>query len=93
MRKTVALLILLLPTTSIAAERHGRFSVGNMTCALCPLTVKKAMSSVPGVLSVAVNIASKEATVSYDDAETVPEVIANASTNAGYPAALIALTP
>ena len=37
---------------TVAAEQTVTFAVDNMTCALCPLTVKTAMSGVNGVQSV-----------------------------------------
>jgi Cu+-exporting ATPase len=41
------------------------FSVAGMTCASCVGRVEKALSSVPGVVSVSVNLASEKATVEY----------------------------
>ncbi len=40
------------------AEQMTTFVIENMTCALCPATVKKAMRQVPGVKSVAVEYES-----------------------------------
>ena len=82
-------------TVSVAysAERNGRFSIEHMTFALCPITVKKAMASVPGVSLVTVNFDEKEATVQFDDATTTTANIAAASTNAGYPATFLEITP
>lgn len=62
------------------------FAVANMTCATCPITVKKAMSAVDGVRSVRVDFESKTATVEFDPTVTNAAAIAAASTNAGYPA-------
>ena len=62
------------------------FAIENMTCPLCPVTVKKAMEGVPGVKSVAIDFKAKTATVSFDPSKTTIAVIAAASTNAGYPA-------
>lgn len=64
------------------------FAIQNMTCPLCPATVKRAMEGVPGVRSVNVDFERKSATVSFDPGRTKPAVIAAASTNAGYPARL-----
>jgi len=66
------------------------FAVENMTCATCPITVKKAMSRVEGVRSVEVDFDKKTATVTFDPAVASPEAIAAASTNAGYPAKRVA---
>jgi mercuric ion binding protein len=69
-----------------AASRTVTFVVENMTCALCPVTVKAAMESVAGVKSVVINLNAKSATVVFDPAAATPEAIAASSTNAGYPA-------
>jgi mercuric ion binding protein len=75
-------------TAEVAATRTATFAVENMTCALCPVTVKKAMEQVKGVHSVGIDFAAKTATVVFDPAVTSVEAIAAASANAGYPAAL-----
>jgi mercuric ion binding protein len=72
--------------TRAAAEQTATFTVENMTCALCPVTVKKAMAGVKGVRSVAVDFESKTATVVFDPSVATPDAIAAASTDAGYPA-------
>ena len=64
------------------------FAVANMTCATCPITVKKAMSAVHGVRSVKIDFDSKIATVEFDPKVTNTAAIGAASTNAGYPAKL-----
>jgi mercuric ion binding protein len=73
-----------------AQTRTASFAVDKMTCATCPITVRTAMSRVAGVRSVEVDFDAKRATVSYDPARATPDAIAAASTNAGYPARLIA---
>ena len=62
------------------------FDVPDMTCALCPLTVKTAMSGVEGVQSVEVDFDSRSAMVIFDPALTDAATIAEASAQAGYPA-------
>jgi mercuric ion binding protein len=57
-----------------------------MTCALCPVTVKAAMSGVDGVQSVEVDFDARSATVIFDPALTDAAAIAEASAQAGYPA-------
>jgi len=82
----IILFAALLAQPALAAERSATFSVSNMTCPLCPITVKSAISQVPGVISVEVNRDLARATVSFDDAQATTDAIAAASTNAGYPA-------
>ena len=72
----------------VAAAQTTTFAIENMTCALCPVTVKKAMESVAGVESVSVNFDAKTATVIFDPSVTSADAIAAASTNAGYPASI-----
>lgn len=74
------------PAAAQEATQTLTFTVENMTCALCPVTVKHAMEAVPGVQSVAIDFDAKTATVTFDPAAATPEAIAAASTNAGYPA-------
>ena len=68
------------------AEQTVTFDVPGMTCALCPITVRKAMEGVKGVKQVEVDFNAKTATVVFDPAKTTVEAIAAASANAGYPA-------
>lgn len=77
--------------TAIAAPiafQTAEFAIENMTCASCPITVRKAMERVPGVQSVDIDFKTKTATVSYDPAITTPADIAAAPTANGYPATL-----
>jgi len=75
-------------TTTVAATQTASFVVENMTCALCPVTVKSAMQRVNGVRSVEIDFAARTATVVFAPSVTSIEAIAAASTNAGYPAAI-----
>ena len=71
---------------SLATEQTVTFTVENMTCALCPVTVKRAMEGVAGVRAVEIDFAARTATVLFDTASTSAEAIAAASANADYPA-------
>ena len=62
------------------------FTIENMTCAACPITVRKAMSRVDGVHSVKVNFEAKTVTATFDPALTETATIAEASTAVGFPA-------
>lgn len=66
--------------------KQATFSIRNMTCATCPITVRRAMEGVPGVRQVTVDYETKAATVNFDPGQTDPDAIARASTEAGYPA-------
>lgn len=69
-----------------AIQQTVVLSVENMTCALCPVTVKKAMQRVDGVKSVMIDFDAKTATVIFNPALVAAETVALASSEAGYPA-------
>lgn len=73
----------------ISVYQTASYTVENMTCATCPITVKKAMARVDGVESIEIDIESKIATVVYDSTRAQPEDIADASTGVGFPATVI----
>jgi mercuric ion binding protein len=56
-----------------------------MTCATCPITVKKALNKVPGVSKIDVSYEQKRAVVSYDDVKTNVQALVKATTDAGFP--------
>ena len=78
-------IFLFLPGTALAAPRTATLDVQNMTCAVCPLTVKKALENVSGVQQVTVDSASKTATVHFDDAVASSDQLTEATRDAGYP--------
>lgn len=71
-----------------AATQTVVLSVSKMTCAACPITVKKALNKVAGVEKVEVSFEKREATVTFDDAKTTPESLTKATTDAGYPSTI-----
>ena len=71
-----------------AAQRTVVFSVPGMNCAVCPITVRKALQKVPGVSGVNATLEPPEAVVTFDDASTSVEKLLEATRNAGYPANL-----
>lgn len=73
---------------AVTAQTETTFYVENMTCALCPITVKTAMSGVEGVTSVEIDFPARRAVVVFDPAVTDAAAIAQASEQAGYPAAV-----
>ncbi|ODT85061.1 MAG: mercuric transport protein periplasmic component [Nitrosomonadales bacterium SCN 54-20] len=86
MRKLLLAALVALPLTALAATpKTVELNVQNMTCELCPLTVKKSLEKVPGVSAVKVDFDHKTATVSYDADKAQPEALTKATANAGYP--------
>ncbi len=75
-------------SVSASAQETSTFSIEKMTCAACPITVRKAMERVDGVAKVTVDFNKKTAAVIYDPHVTTIDQISDASTNAGYPATL-----
>lgn len=78
--------VLVSAAQSAEPEQTATFDVPGMTCALCPVTVRKAMEGVEGVKSVTVDFDARTATAVFDPSVTSIEAIAAASANAGYPA-------
>lgn len=82
---TVLALSAALSASAWAATQTVILSVPGMTCAACPITIKKALNKVEGVENIEVNLEKKEAVVTFDDAKTTVEALVEATTNAGYP--------
>jgi periplasmic mercuric ion binding protein len=81
-----ALLVALMPLAALAATpRTAVLDVQNMTCNLCPLTVKKSLEKVPGVSQAQIDFAKKTATVAFDADKTTGAALVKATTEAGYP--------
>ncbi|WP_424196661.1 mercury resistance system periplasmic binding protein MerP (plasmid) [Ampullimonas aquatilis] len=86
MRKLLIALLATVPLVVLAAtQKTVTLAVQNMTCELCPITVKKSLEKVPGVSAVKVDFDKKTATVTYDADKAQPEALTSATTNAGYP--------
>ncbi len=90
MKKFVLASILVFAFTSsaFAAVRTVTLSVPGMYCAVCPITVKKALEKVPGVTRVNVSFEKKEAVVTFDDAKTTIRALEDATFEAGYESAV-----
>ena len=73
-------------STATAAQETVVLRIDNMTCASCPITVRRAIRGVDGVITADVDFEARTATVVFDPAKTDIAAIAAASTNAGYPA-------
>ena len=85
---TISLLLMFVLTLSniVSAEpKTITLSLPTMNCAMCPITVRKALEQVKGVNDVEVSYASKQAVVQYDDDTTNIQNLIQATTQAGYP--------
>ncbi|WP_019939712.1 mercury resistance system periplasmic binding protein MerP [Bordetella sp. FB-8] len=86
MRKLLLAALAAFPLAALAATpKTVTLDVQNMTCEVCPITVKKSLEKVPGVSAVQVDFAKKTATATYDPDKTQPHALIQATTNAGYP--------
>lgn len=63
-------------------------SIPGMTCAMCPITIRKALEKVDGVIEAKADYDSRTATVTYDPAKTTTKTLSEACTNIGYPASV-----
>ena len=59
--------------------------VKNMTCAVCPITVKKALERVPGLTDAKVDFDKKTASISFDPDKASLAALTKATGDAGYP--------
>ena len=84
----LATLLITLAAVVGAATKTVTLVVENMTCAVCPITVKKALTRVDGVTRAEVSYEKREAVVTFDEAKTTVEALIQATTNAGYPASV-----
>jgi len=76
----------LLPLAALAGTPQTvTLVVKNMTCALCPITVKKALERVSGVAEAKVDFDKKTATVTFDPDKADAAALIKATTEAGYP--------
>jgi mercuric ion binding protein len=71
---------------SAATPQTAVLDLQNMTCALCSVTVRKALEKVPGVSQARVDASKKTATVTFDAQRTTAAALVQATTDAGFPA-------
>ena len=92
MRLVWTILTLLLLASAMspvsAAEQTVSFDVEKMTCATCPIAVRKAIQRVDGVKDVEVSLENKSAIVTFDPSVTTATEIGKASTDVGFPASV-----
>ena len=80
---------LLSPRDATAAERMVELSVPDMNCAACPITVRKCLERVDGVIEAQVTFEDRTAMVTYDPAVTGVARLIEATTNVGYPSTVL----
>lgn len=87
------LLLLALTGHALAAEKQTVLSVPGMNCVACPVTVKKALMNVRGVISATIEFNNKRATVIFDDQKTSVAQLTQATAQAGYPSMVMEQHP
>ena len=86
MRRYVFAVLLVAPALAVAgAPQTIVLDVQNMTCELCPITVRKALEKVPGVSDAKIDLANKTATVKFDPDKANVAALVHATINAGFP--------
>lgn len=90
MKSTLLLIAGLLASLGATAadSRTVTLDVTKMDCAVCPITVRKALEKVPGVASAKVDFKTKRAVVAFDPAKTSTEALTRATADAGFPSSL-----
>nr|WP_010130785.1 mercury resistance system periplasmic binding protein MerP [Microbulbifer agarilyticus] len=90
MKNTLIALCLIGVSLSAEAETHTvTLDLPTMNCAMCPITVKKALDKVEGVSQSEVHYDDKRAVVIFDDDLTSVDALVEATTNAGFPSTTI----
>lgn len=90
MNPSIILAAILVATSApaLAAQKTVTLDVPGMSCAACPITVKKALSKVEGVEKAEVDYDKRQATVSFDDAKADAAKLTRATADAGYPSSV-----
>ena len=89
MKKLFASLVLVAVAAPVwAATQTVTLSVPGMTCAACPITVKKALSKVEGVSKAGVRVGEVGAGGGLGEAKTSVQALTKATADAGYPSEL-----
>ena len=86
MRQTLIAVLLACRSPTCWRSSNHCLDVQNMTCALCSVTVKKALEKVPGVAEAKIDYDHKTATVKFDPEKASAAVLVKATTDAGFPA-------
>lgn len=66
------------------AEQQLELSITGMTCASCVRRVEKALQKLPGIQQATVNLATEQATITFDQKQVQPAQIQQTVEDAGY---------
>ncbi|MHB1187854.1 mercury resistance system periplasmic binding protein MerP [Thiobacillus sp.] len=84
----LAAVLVALSSPALAAQKTVTLAVPGMTCAACPITVKKALTRVEGVTRAEVDYDKKQAIVTFDGARVSVNQLSRATAEAGYPSSI-----
>lgn len=85
----IALVFTIASLSAWAKPRTVTLDLPTMNCAMCPITVKKALTKVDGVAKAEVSYEHKQAVVTFEDTQTSAKKLIEATTNAGYPSTIV----
>lgn len=71
-------------TTQATALQTVTLDVPGMTCSFCPITIRKALSKVDGVIEAEAEYETKTATVTFDPSKTNVDTLIKTTAEAGY---------
>jgi len=72
--------------TSVAQQREVTLAVPDMSCAMCPITVRKALARIDGVTQAKASLEYKQARVVFEPARTDIDALIAAVADAGFTA-------
>jgi len=72
-----------------AAPKTATLAIPSMDCPVCPITVKRALTQMPGVSQADVDFRKRQAVVTFDDAKTTVGALTESTKNAGYPSTVV----
>ncbi len=85
----IFLVTVLFSVNAVAVQsKTVTLDIPGMTCKFCPITIRKALEKVPGVIEAKADYETKTATVIFDPDMTTVEKLTTATKNAGYPSTL-----
>ncbi len=89
MKKTIIHSIVTIAMFVVAIGAHAenivvKLDIPTMNCAMCPITVKKALEKVDGVLSADVSYKTKQAVIRFENRKTTVQELIQTTTDAGY---------
>ena len=85
---TFVLMLFVTSLTAWAKPETVTLDLPTMNCAMCQISVKKALTKVDGVSRAEVSYEDKEAMVTFDDEKTSADALIEATTNAGFPSTI-----